>query len=909
MSEIYQKKLDSVIEEFDTSIEEGLSQSEVESIRQEVGENKLKESESKSRWEILLENLNNIIVYLLGAAALVSVFMGDWIEALAILIAVLISVLTGFFAEWNAQESVDSLQEMVTTEIKVLREGKEKEIDSVDLVPGDIMMLEEGDAIPADGRLVETNNFAVMEAALTGESEAVDKDHEAEYESEEAVGDRLNMVFSGTAVTRGKATVIVTGTAMDTEVGKISEMLDEEEDRDTPLEKEIGRLGKALIVVAFAAALLVIAIGLFTGEEIGAILQIAIILAVAAIPEALPAVQTITLSNGMDTMAEQEALVKSLSAVETLGSTSIIASDKTGTLTENQMMVERLVLADDFKYTVTGNGYRPEGKIKFDDQSLDLSIEDPDRVSEAADDEGQEKVLDLIVAGFLSSDAVLEKESDEEEYSITGDPTDGALTVLGHKVGLSPESLENKDYESLAEIPFDSEKKYMAAFYRYPDETSRIIIKGAPDVITELTLTQEEEQNYWEEKNEELAGEGMRVIALASYIVEDSQVEEAESNLEIFLQDHQEDFELLGLYGIMDPPRSDVAESVRLTQEAGIQLKMITGDHPKTASVIAKEIGIEKWEKTMTGQEIDENYESKGFAQEVEETGVFARVSPENKLQIIKALQEDGQVVAMTGDGVNDAPALKGADIGVAMGIRGTEVAKEASDMILTDDRYATIVSAVREGRIIFENIKKYVSFLFSCNMVEIVAVILTLLLLLPLPILPLQILYLNLLVDIGPAIALAYEPAEDDVMKQPPRKKDEGLVNKKFLGRILASGIVIGLGAFGVFYYMTSFTEQSLQYAQTMTFSYMAVAQLMHIFNVRKSRSFGLDKTILDNKLLIGMMILSVILQLAAVYLPFMNNILGTEPLQPLAWLIIFLVGLLVTVLVYTVKRVFYLK
>lgn len=365
MSEIYQKKLEQVIEEFETSVDEGLSQSKVETIRDEVGANKLKESESKSRWEILLENLNNIIVYLLGAAALVSIFMGDWIEAIAILIAVLISVLTGYFAEWGAQESVDSLQEMVTTEIKVLREGQEEEIDSVDLVPGDMMLLEEGDAIPADGRLVATNNFAVMEAALTGESEAVDKDHEAEYNNEEAVGDRLNMVFSGTAVTRGKAKAIVTGTAMDTEVGKISEMLDEEEERDTPLEKEIGRLGKALIVVAFAAALLVIIIGLFTGQEIGEMLQIAIILAVAAIPEALPAVQTITLSNGMETMAEHQALVKSLSAVETLGSTSIIASDKTGTLTENQMMVERLVLTEDLNYSITGNGYQPEGEIKY----------------------------------------------------------------------------------------------------------------------------------------------------------------------------------------------------------------------------------------------------------------------------------------------------------------------------------------------------------------------------------------------------------------------------------------------------------------------------------------------------------------------------------------------------------------
>lgn len=368
MDKIYQRELDEVIKEFDTSIEDGLSKKQVEDIRSETGENKLEESEEASIWEILLDNLNNIIVYLLGFAAIVSVFMGDWIEAIAILIAVLISVLTGVLAEWNAQRSVDALQDMVTTHINVLRDGDEIEVESVELVPGDIMMLEEGDAIPADGRLIEVNNFAVMESALTGESEAVEKDADSDLndgdkneDGDVPLGDRLNMVFSGTAVTRGKAKAVVTAIAMDTEVGKISEMLDEDNERQSPLDREIDQLGKALIIVAFIAAALVVVIGLITGYEVGEILQVAIILAVAAIPEALPAVQTITLANGMETMADHQALVKSLSAVETLGSTSIIASDKTGTLTENQMMVERLIVKDDNEYQVTGNGYEPQG--------------------------------------------------------------------------------------------------------------------------------------------------------------------------------------------------------------------------------------------------------------------------------------------------------------------------------------------------------------------------------------------------------------------------------------------------------------------------------------------------------------------------------------------------------------------
>ncbi len=933
MDKIYQRELDEVIKEFDTSIEDGLSKKQVEDIRSETGENKLEESEEASIWEILLDNLNNIIVYLLGFAAIVSVFMGDWIEAIAILIAVLISVLTGVLAEWNAQRSVDALQDMVTTHINVLRDGDEIEVESVELVPGDIMMLEEGDAIPADGRLIEVNNFAVMESALTGESEAVEKDADSDLndgdkneDGDVPLGDRLNMVFSGTAVTRGKAKAVVTAIAMDTEVGKISEMLDEDNERQSPLDREIDQLGKALIIVAFIAAALVVVIGLITGYEVGEILQVAIILAVAAIPEALPAVQTITLANGMETMADHQALVKSLSAVETLGSTSIIASDKTGTLTENQMMVERLIVKDDNEYQVTGNGYEPQGELQTtDEDAIELNFDQ-------SEDSDYQALSDLIIAGFLSSEAtlVLEENSDEDneennsaqevedleniddsdkEFSINGDPTDGALTVLGYKIGLTPKYIEENNYGIVGEIPFDSDKKYMAAHYRYPDETQYIIVKGAPDVMSELTELNDNDANYWDEKNEMLADEGMRVIALAKYKLEDNEIEAAEDDLEAFLDQEKGNFDILGLFGIMDPPRSDVAESVELTQNASIQLKMITGDHPKTASIIAKEIGINHWENTMTGQEIDEIHESDTFIDKIHDTAVFARVSPENKQQIIKSLQDDQQVVAMTGDGVNDAPALNAADIGVAMGIRGTEVAKEASDMILTDDRYSTIVDAVREGRIIFENIKKYVSFLFSCNMVEIVSILLTIVFLFPMPLTPLMILYLNLVVDVGPAIGLAFEPAEEDVMEHKPRDKESGLVSKGFLSRIIMAGIIIGLGAFAVFYITYDILGNPVELAQTMTFAYMAVAQVLHIFNVRKSDSFGLDKSLLQNKPLMFTMVLSIGLLMLAIYVPFLNNIIGTEPLSLIAWAIVVLTAVVITLVVHLFKKAFGLK
>lgn len=906
MSEIYQRDLTEIIEEFDTSSKKGLSESQVEANREEYGENQLDESETKSKWEIFLENLNNIIVYLLGVAAIISVIMGDWIEAVAILLAVLISVLTGYFVELRAQQSVEALQSMVDTKARVRRNGEEIEIDSVDLVPGDILILSEGDAISADGRLISANNFAVMEAALTGESESVDKDPDAEYEDKEAIGDRLNMIFSGTAVTRGKAEAIVTGTGMETEVGRISEMLDEEQDKETPLDKEIDQLGKALIVVAFAAAALVLIIGIINGQEVAEMLHIAVILAVAAIPEAMPAVQTITLSNGMNTMAEHEALVKTLSAVETLGSTSIIASDKTGTLTENQMMVEQLIIKRDEIYDVTGSGYEPSGTIEYDGVEVNLSADSIHSMDDL--NENDQVLLKLITNGFLSSDAKLVKadadDEDSKEYNIKGDPTDGALTVLGHKIGYSPEFLDDEGFEMLAEIPFDSDKKYMTTLHKLPSGKFRFIMKGALDVVAKYVDIDKDATNFWREKNDILSENGNRVIGLASYTFEDESVaDNIKDDIDGWFDENHSQLDIDGLFGIMDPPRKDVADSIHQTQEAGITVKMITGDHPQTASVIAKEIGINNYENTMTGQEIDESHEDDDFLERITETAVFARVSPENKLQIVRAFQEDGQVVAMTGDGVNDAPALNGADIGVAMGIRGTEVAKEASDMILTDDRYSTIVDAVREGRIIFENIKKYVSFLFTCNMVEIVSILFTIVFLLPMPIQPLHILFLNLLIDIGPAIALAYEDAEDDVMSQPPRDPESGLVNRKFLSRIITSGIIIGLGAFAVFFFFHTFTDVSLEFAQTATFTYMAIAQLMHIFNVRKMAGFGFDASFFHNKILVGAMLLSVALQLIAVYTPFMNNVLGTEPLTLIAWGIILLVAVTATFLVHWLK------
>lgn len=908
MSEYFYQSIDGVEQELDTNIGKGLSQDEVKKRREKYGANELEQQDSKSAWAILLENLNNIIVYLLGGAAILSVIMGDYIEAVAVLLAVVLAVLTGFLVELRAQKSVDSLQEMIYTSTKVLRNGTTEEVESGEIVPGDIMLLEEGDAVAADGRIVESNNFAVIESALTGESEAVDKNTD-EIEAEDVpLGDRLNMVFSGTAVTRGKAKVIVTGTAMETEVGKISDLMSGESDQETPLDKEIDQLGKALIIVAFLAAAAVLVIGLINGQEWTEMLHIAIILAVAAIPEAMPAVQTITLSRGMKTMSEHKALVKTLSAVETLGSTSVIASDKTGTLTENQMMVARVVLAEDRQYTVDGKGYEPEGQIELDETEVE--------VEETGE---HEALFTMIKNGLLSSNAKLrqasqtddddeddesEESASDGEYEVLGDPTDGALVVLARKVGLTRRILREADWKKNDEMPFDSSNKYMAVLYDGP--TPKIIIKGAVDVIAGLANESDHSIDYWREKNEQLAGEGMRVIAIAEIPIEQVDGVEAENDkaLEQILEDNIDSFQIMGLFGIIDPPRKDVKEAIALTQSAGIDIKMITGDHPKTASIIAAEIGLNHAENTMTGREVDAAFEGEDFLDRIRETAVFARVSPENKLQIIDALRGGGEVVAMTGDGVNDAPALNGADIGIAMGIRGTEVAKDASDMILTDDRFSAIVDAVREGRIIFANIKKYVSFLFACNMVEIMTILLTILFLLPMPIRPLHVLFLNLLIDIGPAIALAFEPAEADVMSAPPRDPNSGLVNKSFLGRITVSGIIIGIVAFLVFNVFHHYSGETLAYAQTATFTFMALAQLMHIFNVRHEKSFGLDKSLFQNKFLIGAMVFSIVLQMMVVYVPWLNTVFGTEALSLTAWGIIVGGALVATITVHFAKQ-----
>lgn len=884
MENFYQRTPTETLEYFHSDQTKGLSKQGAKEALDTYGENTIQQQESTSPWKLLWHNLNNLIVYLLLAAALLSFAMGETIEGIAVLIAVVIAVMTGFVTELRAQKSIDSLQEMIYTTAKVIRDGQVMEVESAAIVPGDILVLAEGDAIAADARLLESRNLACIESALTGESEAVEKNAAEQYDEDVPLGDRRNVVFAGTAVTRGNGYAVVTATGMKTEVGKISDMLTGNKSAKTPLDIELDKLGKAIIIAALFAAVTVLIAGLLTDHPLVEMLHISIILAVAAIPEAMPAVSTITLSRGMRIMAEHKALVKTLSAVETLGATSIIASDKTGTLTENQMTIAEIILSNGEQYTVTGKGYEPTGSFHKEGQEISVN-EEP-------------ALQAMIENGALCTSASL-KETDGQ-FEVLGDPTDGAFVVLGKKEGIDRQTLMDQGIEKIAELPFDSENKFMITVYEKEQRT--LIMKGAPDVLIEKAAVDRSVKEQLNDINHTLASNGQRVIAVAQISNYQGGLSESE------LTESLDNIEIQGFVGIIDPPRTDVKEAVKVAQEAGIRVKMITGDHPQTASMIAQEIGLIDFDKTMTGKEIDALAGKEEFNERIEEVAVFARVSPENKLQLVKALREEGEIVSMTGDGVNDAPALNGADIGIAMGIRGTEVAKESSDMILTDDRFGTIVDAIKEGRIIFDNIKKYVSFLFSCNMVEIVTIFLSVIFLLPMPIQPLHILFLNLVIDIAPAMALAFEPAEEDLMKRQPRSKEDSLVNKRFLGRIILSGIVIGLTAFGFFSFLIQ-TNHELAYAQTATFTFMAIAQLMHIFNVRKQSGFGLDKSFFKNKALIGALILSIGLQLSAVYLPFMNELLGTSPLQAGTWGIIFLAASLSTLVVMGLKKAFQLK
>jgi Ca2+-transporting ATPase len=856
--------------ELDASME-GLSAAEAASRLTRYGPNELQAAHRVSPWSLLLDQFKNVLIIILLVAAALSVFLGHGVEAVAIAVIVLFAVLLGFVQEYRAERAIEALRQMAAPTAKVVRDGKETETPAREVVPGDMIMLRAGDRVPADARVVESINLKAEEAALTGESLAVSKHSDALAESALGAGDRRNMVFGGTAITYGRGRAVVVETGMRTEFGKIAQMLETIETGKTPLQEQLDRVGALLARAAFVVVGIIVALGLFRGQDLIEMLIFGIALAVAVVPEALPAVVTISLAIGVQRMVKHNALMRRLAAVETLGSTSVICSDKTGTLTKDEMTVREIVVAG-HHYKVSGAGYEPHGEFSLDGAPVTPTP----------------ALQQLLEAGVLASDATLVHDADSAvgkgaasgRWEIKGDPTEGALVVVAAKAGLARAALDPA-YPRRHEIPFTSETKRMTTLHEHAG-TMVAFAKGAPEVILrsctryvsavgEAELT-DAARGAIETAARTMASQALRVLAIAMRT--DATPGNAEHGM-VFL----------GLVGMIDPPRPEVKEAIRICEAAGIKPVMITGDHPLTARAIAQDLGMLKRDRVVTGAEL-ETIDPETFAREVESIEVYARVSPAHKLRVVTAFQERGHIVAMTGDGVNDAPALKKADIGIAMGITGTDVSKEAAAMTLTDDNFASIVAAVKEGRGIFDNIKKYLMYLLSSNIGEIGLMAGATLLGVPLPLTAVQILYVNLATDGLPALALAVDPPDSDLMQRRPRNAQAGIFTRPVVSLMLVGGIWSTLINLGVFLWAMN-SGRSQAEAMTMTFVSLVLIQFFKAYNFRSDRLSVLRKPFANKwlNLAIGWELLLLVL---IVYVPFLQSPFGAYSLPWIDWVIV---------------------
>lgn len=796
----YDESAAKAVDALSTDAARGLSPQQVTEKRQQYGENKLRQKKQKTNFQRFLDQFKDVMILILLAAAVISFVVAfhegelkAFFEPLLIVLIVVLNAVIGVMQESKAEKALEALKNLSAPHARVIRDGTEQIIDAVELVPGDIIRLEAGDFIPADARLLESASLKSEESALTGESVPSEKSAQAVVAADAPLGDRSNMVFSGCSITYGTAAAVVTATGMDTEMGRIANLLDNEVDTATPLQQKLAQLGKYLGIIALVACGVVFIVGLANGIPVLEIFMTAVSLAVSAIPEGLPAIVTVVLSIGVQRMVKRNAIIRRLPAVETLGSASVICSDKTGTLTQNRMTLVKA-------YT-------------------DGSAE-PENITE----KNSEAVRQLLLYGTLCSNGSVSFENGEEKH--IGDPTETAIVMAAHKSGMPKEELFGR-YPRLAEIPFDSDRKLMSSVHTIDGQTI-VIVKGAFDVMEKRCVSGDLKQAA--KINNEMSASALRVLAIGCKVIdsvpENPSAEELESGLTF-----------LGLVGMIDPPRPEAAEAVKICRKAGIKPVMITGDHVITASAIAKELGILRdGDKAITGAELDRMNDSE-LDEQVADISVYARVSPENKIRIVKAWQRKGQVVSMTGDGVNDAPALKAADIGCAMGITGTDVAKGAADMTLTDDNFATIVDAVREGRGIYANIKKVVGFLLGTNIGEILTVFIAMLLWHKSPLLSMQLLWINLVTDSLPAIALGTEAVEADVMEQKPNPKDESIFAHGFGLRIILQGVLFGtlsLIAFKVGENVTGLLEGG----QTLAFMVLALSQIVQAFNMRSEHS-----------------------------------------------------------------------
>jgi Ca2+-transporting ATPase len=865
--------------ELASDLARGLPAAEAAGRLSSQGPNRLQEKKAVSPWSIFFDQFKDFMIWVLTGAALVSGFLQEWVDALAIVAIVIVNAVLGFLQEYRAEKSLEALRQLSTQSAKVIRGGEPAVVNTEELVRGDLIELEAGDRVPADARLVWlTANFTVDEASLTGESNPVGKKTAVLPEKSLPLADRANLVFSGTSVASGRGRAIVTATGMETELGKIAGMIQEIGREQTPLQKKLEEFGKWIVYLCFALVGMVFLVSWLRGGKLLDMFLTSVSLAVAAIPEGLPAVVTIALALGVQRMVKRHALIRKLPSVETLGCATVICSDKTGTLTRNEMTV-RAVLAGGRTFEVGGAGYAPSG-----DFTLAGKRAEPARES---------ALIDALTASVLCNGARLAKE--EETWRIFGDPTEGALLTAAAKAGLWKHDLE-KTNAFRGEIPFDSERKMMTVVREKAGGGVVAFTKGAPDVLLSrcssqltpdgiLPLSAEKRAEILA-VNDRLAERALRVLAVARRSFDRPPADYDSASVENNLT-------FLGLLAMIDPPREEVKAAIAECRSAGIHTVMITGDHKKTAAAIARELGFfPEGSRAITGEELDGIVEDK-FREEVASIPVYARVSPEHKLRIVRAWRKRGDVVAMTGDGVNDAPAIKEADIGVAMGITGTDVTKEVSDMVVTDDNFASIVAAVEEGRGIYANIRKFIHYLLSCNAGEILTMFVSSLMGFPVPLLPIQILWVNLVTDGLPALALGMDPVDKRVMLEPPRDPQEPVITGRRARQILLQGAFIALCsllAFGFVYFVEEGirSPEKLARARTAAFVVLSTAQLFHALNCR-SQSLSLFRLgVFTNAKLIAADLISFLLLLIVIYLPFLQRVFKTVPLSLSEWLLV---------------------
>lgn len=853
----YKKSKNEILQELDVDEKNGLSSTEALRRLEKYGKNKLETKKKKTLFKQFLSQLKDVMIYILIIAAIISAFLGEISDALIILLVIIINAVIGVIQESKAEKALDALKELSTPKALVKRDGSLKEILSEDIVPGDIVIIDAGRYIPGDLRLIDTANLKIEESAFTGESVPSEKDASFLPDKEIPIGDQNNMAFMSTLATYGRGVGVVVGTGMNTEIGKIAKMIEQEENDETPLQKKLSELGKILGFLAVGICILIFIISFFQGRDLLEMFLTSISLAVAAIPEGLPAIVAIVLALGVQRMVKKNAIIRKLPAVETLGSVSIICSDKTGTLTQNKMTVTTVY---------TNDSYIKESEFNLNDNESKL-------------------LVDCMV---LCNDATY------SEKSQTGDPTEIALLESPFKLNILKEKLE-KEFKRIDEIPFDSDRKLMTTVNLVDDKKARVFTKGALDSILSicnkisingklLDFSKEYKAKVLENSNI-MSDKALRVLAFAYKDI---------SKENIVLDSLEKDLVFIGMVGMIDPPRLEVKDSIKLCKSAGITPVMITGDYKNTAFAIANELGIaEDISQAITGHEIDK-FKEEEFNEKIINYRVFARVSPEHKVKIVKAFKSHGNIVSMTGDGVNDAPSLKAADIGVAMGITGTDVSKGASDMILTDDNFSTIVSAVEEGRKIYLNIKKSIVFLLSCNLGEILTLFTAILLNWNSPLQPIHILWVNLITDSFPALSLGVDKTKEDVMNNPPRNPKESIFVKSDKVQLIINGVLIGGITLFAFKLGERLYADSLIHAQTMAFVVLSVSQLFLSLSLRSNTKSAFSLGLFSNKYLVYSILLGIFLQVIIISISFIANIFKVTPLLLYDWIVVILVSLI---------------